>query len=36
MDLTNRVFRDFLYSFMIVFMDDILIYYKSENDQQVT
>ncbi|KAH0716653.1 hypothetical protein KY290_012914 [Solanum tuberosum] len=32
MDLMNRVFRNILYSFVIVFIDDILIYSKSEDD----
>ncbi|KAH0661557.1 hypothetical protein KY284_026488 [Solanum tuberosum] len=32
MDLMNRVFRNFLDSFIIVFIDDILIYSKSEDD----
>ena len=32
MDLMNRVFRNFLDSFVIVFIDDILIYSKSEDD----
>ena len=30
MDLMNRVFRDFLDSFFIVFIDDILVYSKDE------
>ncbi|KAL0537071.1 hypothetical protein IC582_026041 [Cucumis melo] len=30
MDLMNRVFREFLDTFMIVFIDDILIYSKTE------
>ena len=32
MDLMNRVFRKCLYLFVIVFADDILIYFRSEND----
>ncbi|KAH0633114.1 hypothetical protein KY284_035900 [Solanum tuberosum] len=31
-DLMNRVFRKYLYMFVIVFIDDILIYSRSEND----
>lgn len=30
MDLMNRVFRDFLDSFVIVFLDDILVFSKDE------
>ena len=29
MDLMNRVFREYLDSFVIVFLNDILIYYKT-------
>ena len=32
MDLMNRVFRPFLDRFLIVFIDDILVYSKSEED----
>ncbi|KAH0652933.1 hypothetical protein KY289_030611 [Solanum tuberosum] len=32
MDLMNRVFRQYLGMFMIVFIDDILIYSRSENE----
>ena len=32
MDLMNRVFRNYLDLFFIVFIDDILIYSRSEND----
>ena len=31
MDLMNRVFRPFLDRFVIVFIDDILVYSKSED-----
>ena len=32
MDLMNRVFRKYLDLFVIVFIDEILIYFWSEND----
>jgi len=32
MDLMNRVFRKYLDSFVIVFIDDILIYSRSEGE----
>ena len=32
MDLINRVFRDYLDAFVIVFIDDILLYSKSEDE----
>ena len=32
MDLINRVFRKYLYLFVIVFINDILIYSRREND----
>ena len=32
MDLMNRVFRPFLDRFVIVFIDDILVYSKSEDE----
>ncbi|KAL4037832.1 hypothetical protein IC575_001432 [Cucumis melo] len=34
MDLMNRVFKDFLDSFVIVFIDDILIYLKTEAEHE--
>ncbi|TYK23903.1 ty3-gypsy retrotransposon protein [Cucumis melo var. makuwa] len=34
MDLMNRVFKDFLDSFVIVFIDDILIYSKTEPEHE--
>ena len=33
MDLMNRVFRDYLDRFVIIFIDDILIYSASEEVQ---
>ena len=32
MDLTNRVFRPFLDRFVIVFIDDILVYSRSKEE----
>ena len=32
MDLMNRVFQNYLGSFVIVFIDDILVYSKNEGD----
>ena len=32
MDLMNRVFKDFLDKFVIVFIDDILVYSKSKEE----
>ncbi|KAA0054781.1 ty3-gypsy retrotransposon protein [Cucumis melo var. makuwa] len=34
MDLMNRVFREFLDTFMVVFIDDILIYSKTEAEHE--
>ena len=34
MDLLNRVFLDLLNSFVIAFIDDILIYSKNENEHE--
>lgn len=33
MDLMNRVFRPYIYQFVIVFVDDILIYSRSRKEQ---
>lgn len=33
MDLMNWVFRDYLYQFIVVFIDDILVYLKSHDQQ---
>ena len=35
MDLMNRVFRDFPDQFVIVFIDDILVYLKNEKDHKM-
>ena len=32
MDLVNRVFEDFLNKFIIVFIDDILVYSKNKEE----
>ena len=32
MDLMNRVFQNYLDSFIIMFIDDILVYSKNEDD----
>ena len=34
-DLMNRVFREYLDSFVIVFIDDILVYSNSEDEHIV-
>ena len=34
MDLMNRVFRDFLNQFVIVFIDDILVYLRNKEDHE--
>ena len=34
MDLMHRVFQPYLDQFVVVFMDDILIYSKSEEDHE--
>ena len=34
MDLMNRVFRDYLDRFVIVFIDDILVYSKSKKEHE--
>ena len=34
MDLMNRVFREYLDSFVIVFSDDILIYSKTKEEHE--
>ena len=34
MDLMNRVFSDYLDKFVIVFIDDILIYSKSQEEHE--
>ena len=34
MDLMNRVFRPYLDQFVIVFIDDILIYFKTEREHE--
>ena len=34
MDLMNRVFHEYFNSFVIVFIDDILIYSKTKEDHE--
>ena len=34
MDLMNRVFQQYLDSFVMVFIDDILVYYKNEEERR--
>ena len=34
MDLINRVFKEFLDTFVIVFIDDILVYSKTEAEHE--
>ncbi|TYK14932.1 pol protein [Cucumis melo var. makuwa] len=34
MDLMNKVFKDFLDTFVIVFIDDILVYFKTEAEHE--
>ena len=34
MDLMHRVFQPYLDRFIVVFIDDILIYFKSEEDHE--
>jgi hypothetical protein len=34
MSLMNGVFRDYLYKFVVVFMDDILVYSRTEEEQE--
>ena len=34
MDLMNRIFKSYLDDFIIVFIDDILIYFKNNEDHE--
>ena len=34
MDLMNRVFRPYLYQFVVVFINDILVYSKNEKEHE--
>ena len=34
MDLMNRVFREYLDSFIVVFIDDILIYFQTKEERE--
>ena len=34
MDLMNRVFKEYLYRFVVVFIDDILVYSSSEEEHE--
>ena len=34
MDLMNRVFRPYLDQIMVVFIDDILVYYRDEQEHE--
>ena len=34
MDLMNRTFHDYLGKFVVVFIDDILVYFKTDKDHK--
>lgn len=34
MDLRNRVFHDYLDKFIMIFIDDIIVYFKSDGEYQ--
>ncbi len=34
MDLMNRVFQSFLDRFLVVFIDDILVYFRSDEEYE--